>query len=359
MNLLDQNNLLLQFTVKIYSKNGTEFQNFFENIMEKVFSDFKKIRPYGRDGDGGNDGYRKNSGIYYQVYAPEAPSIKLAEAARKLKKDFEKLKKYWDETSEIKEYYFVFNDKYSGSIQKLEEAISELEKDNSGIKFYIFTAKKLEELFLTLDKADILCLGFDIDSTKAVSNAYEYLKNVEVELDRENGKFAFKTLENIKDIIFKLADNKLELKYELLECSCLQKLEKIEEARDKYENISKRFPDDPHAFLYLAEIYLNNEDFKKNKELLEKAEKIDANHWLLELEKLIRKSHLGEEIDTTNINEEGFPDESRIKANFYRLYARFFENSGNKPMADSFIEKAIQLNPDRYSNYIATYQKTF
>lgn len=353
MNLLDQNNLLLQFKVNIYSKNGTEFQSFFENIMEKACSDFQKIKPYGSEGDRGNDGYRKKSGIYYQVYAPEAPSIKLAEAARKLKEDFEKLKKNWDKISEIKEYHFVFNDKYSGSIQKLEEVVSELEKDNSGIKFDIFTAKKLEELFFSLDRADILSLGFDIDSTKAVSNAYEYLKNVEVELDRENGKFALRTLENIKDIIFKLADNQLILKYELLECSCLQKLEKIKETRDKYENISKRFPDDPNAFLYLAEIYLQNENYKKNKELLDKAEEIDANHWLLKLEKLVRKNHLGEEIDTTNINEEDFPDEPRIKANFYRLYARFFEDSGNKPMADSFIEKAIHLNPDRYSNHIA------
>lgn len=353
MNPLDKHYLSLQFKIKIYSKNGTEFQSFFENIMEKAYSDFQKIKPYGKYGDSGNDGYRKNSGIYYQIYAPEVPQINQAKAAKKLKEDFEKLKKNWDETSEIKEYYFVFNDKYSGSIQKLEEAISELEKDNSEIKFYIFTAKKLEELFFSLDKASILSLDFNIDSTKAVSNAYEYLKNVEVELDRENGKLALKTLENIKDIIFKLADDQLELKYELLECRCLQKLEKIEEAKDKYENITKRFPNDPHAFLYLAEIYLQNEDFKKNKELLEKAEEIDANHWLLKLEKLIRKDHLGEEIDTKNINEEDFPNESRIKANFYRIYARFFEDSGNKPMADSFIEKAIHLNPDRYSNYIA------
>jgi len=354
MKPLDKNYLLLQFKNKIYSKNGTEFQTFFENIMEKVYADFQKIKPYGKYGDSGNDGYRKNSGIYYQVYAPEAPSIKLAEAARKLKEDFEKLKKNWDKNLEIKEYHFVFNDKYSGSIQKLEEAISELEKDNSEIKFHIITAKKLEELFFSLDKADILSLGFDIDSTKSVSNAYEYLKNVEVELDRENGKFALRTLRNIKDIIFKLADDQLNLKYELLECKCLQKLEKIKGARDKYENISKRFPDDPHAFLYLAEIYLNNENFTKNKELLDKVEEIDANHWLLKLEKLVRKIHLREKIDIRNINEKDFSNESfRTKAAFYRLYALFLEDSGNKPMADSFIEKAIHLNPDRYSNYIA------
>jgi len=352
MNPLDKNYLSLQFKIKIYLKNGTEFQTFFESIMEKVFPDFQKIKPHGSEGDRGNDGYRKNSGIYYQVYAPEVPLIKLAEAAKKLKEDFEKLKKYWDKFVEIKEYYFIFNDKYSGSIQKLEETISELEKDNRRIKFHILEAKKLEEIFFSLDKTNILSLGFDIDSTKAVSNAYEYLKNVEVELDRENGKFALKILENIKDIISNLEDDQLKLEYELLECRCLQKLENIKEVRGKYENIAKRFPKDPHAFLYLAEIYLQNENYKKNKELLGKAEEIDANHWLLKLEILVRKSHLGEKIEIKNIDEKDFPSDFRIKANFYRLYAQFIENSGNKPMADSFIEKAIHLNPDRFSNYI-------
>jgi len=352
MKPLDRNYLSLQFRVKIYTKNGTEFHSFFENIMEKAYSDYQKIKPHGIEGDRGNDGYIKNSGIYYQVYAPEVPSIKLAEAVRKLKEDFEKLKKNWNEIKEIKEYHFVFNNKYSGSIQKLEKAISELEKENSGIKFLIFTSKKLEELFFSLDKDDILTLGFDINSTKAVSNAYEYLKIVEVELDRENGNYALKILKNVKNIIFKIADDQLKLQYELLECRCLQNLEKIKEAIGKYENISKRFPNDPRAFLYLAEIYLHNEDYKKNKELLDKAEEINANHWLLKLEKLLRKDHLGEEIDTTNINEEDFPGESRIKANFYRVYAKFIEDSGNKPMADSFVEKAIHLNPDRFSNYI-------
>ena len=353
MKPLDKHYLLLQFKNKIYSKNGSEFQSFFENIMGKAYSDFQKTKPDGKYGDSGNDGYRKNSGIYYQVYAPETPLIKQAEAARKLKKDFEKLKKNWNKILEIKEYYFVFNNKYFGSTEKIEDALSELVKNNKNIKFNIFTAENLESVFFKLNNTDILSLGFNIDSTKAVSNAYEYLKNVEVELDRENGKLALKTLENIKDIISDLADDQLELKYELLKCRCLQKLEKIKEARDKYENITKRFPDDPHVFLYLAEIYLQNENFKKNKEFLEKAEKIDANHWLLKLEKLIRKDHLGEEIDTTNINEKDFPNEFRIKANFYRLYARFFEDSGNKIMADSFIEKAIHLNPNRYRNYIA------
>ncbi len=351
---IDKNYLTLQFKAKIYSKNGTEFQSFFESIMEKAFSDFQKIKPYGNKGDAGNDGYRKDSGVYYQVYAPNTPSIKQAEAAKKLKRDFEKIKNGWNEISKIKEYYFVFNDKYSGSTQMLEEAVSELEKNNPNIKFKLLLAKDLEKIFFTLDNSEMLSLGFNIDLTKAIEIAYKYLQKVEIELDRENAYFALKILESSKDIVFSiLKDEKLELEYELLECRCLQKIEKVDEAKTKYENISKRYPNDPRTFLYLAEIYLNDKDFGKNKELLEKAEKIDSNYWLLKLEKLVRKNHLGEKINIVNIDEQEFPNEPKIKSNFYRLYALFFEISGDQTKADSFIEKAIPLNPDRLSNYIA------
>ena len=43
MKPLDKNYLSLQFKLEIHSKNGTEFQSFFENIMEKAFPNFKKV----------------------------------------------------------------------------------------------------------------------------------------------------------------------------------------------------------------------------------------------------------------------------------------------------------------------------
>ena len=352
MSIIDKNYLLLQFKDRIYSKNGTEFQSFFENIMQKAFPDFQKIKPYGNKGDGGNDGYRKDAGVYYQVYAPETPQIKESIAASKLKNDFERLKNEWNKISEIKEYYFVFNDKYSGSIQELEKTISQLEKDNPNIKFDTFLAKDLEKVFFLLDETDILNLGFNIDSRQAVSNAYEYLQKIEIELDRENAKFAQRMLENIKDVISELNDDGLSLEHEILECRCLQKLEKIDEAKGKYENILKRFPDDPRSFLYLAEIHLLEKDYEKNKELLEKAKSIDRDYWLLKLEELVRKIHLEDKINIENINEKRFPDDPRLKANFYRLYAHILEDVGNKTKADSFMEKAIKFNPNRLSNYI-------
>ena len=106
MSTIDKNYLRLQFRYRACQKGATEYQSFFEDIMQKAFSDFQKIRPYGNKGDGGNDGYRPSKGIYYQVYAPKNPQEKEAEAARKLKKDFEKLKAEWDEISEIKLFCF-------------------------------------------------------------------------------------------------------------------------------------------------------------------------------------------------------------------------------------------------------------
>ena len=306
MKPIDRNYLSLQFKNKIHSKNGTEFQSFFENIMEKAFPDFQKIRPYGNKGDGGNDGYRKKFGIYYQVYAPNTPKIKESEAAKKLKEDFEKLKNEWSEISEVKEYNFVFNDKYGGSVQLLEKSVSELKKYNQNIEFKLFLANDLENVFFALSQSDILNLGFNIDQRQAISNAYTYLEYVKNELDRDNTKLAVKILETNKNIISALSDERLSFEYEIIECRCLQKLEKTDEAKDKYENICKRFSKDPRAFLYLAEIYLNNKEFDKNKDLLKQAEKIDHDFWLLKLEQLVRESHLGKKIDTKNIDEKAF-----------------------------------------------------
>lgn len=352
MKPVDKNYLLLQFQNQIYKKNSTEFQSFFESIMEMAFSDFQKIRPYGNVGDGGNDGYRKEAGIYYQVYAPINPNEKEAYAAKKLKDDFQKLKTNWDKISSIQKYFFVFNDKYRGSVQPLELAISELNNENNNISFELFLPKNLENTFFKLNKSDMNILGFDIDSTKAVAFAFNNLENVKIELDREIVKFAQKILENSKEIISELNDENLSLEYEILECRCLQKIEKVDKALEKYKNISNRFPNDPRSFLYLAEIYLNNKDYDKNKELLEQAKKINNDFWLLKLEQLVRKIYLGEKIDTNDVDEKTFPDDLKIKTNFYRLYASFFEESKNHKKADYFIERAIHSNPNRFSNYV-------
>jgi hypothetical protein len=353
MQARDKNYLTLQFRNRIYSLEGNSFQTFFENIMEKTFPDFQKIRPNGRDGDGGNDGYRKLAGVYYQVYAPNKPSIMDKNAVDKMVRDFKKVLEKWEKTATIKEYIFVFNDKYGGSTQRIEEAITDLEKNFNEITFTVLLAKDLEEIFFKLDETALLDLKFDIDLRKSITVARQYLQSIEDELDKSNGVYALKILGITKDIIFSLQDDNLVLECYILEFKCLRSTEQIEKAIELLEGIVLSYPKDSRALLYLAEIYLSQNDFVKNEELLKRAGKIDVNFWLYKLETLVRILNLGVNIDLNEINEKLLPQESRQKAAFYRIYSRFFQNSNDLTNAYSFIEKAISFNKERIQNYLS------
>jgi len=311
----------LQFQLRVHEKNATEFQSFFESIMAKAFPSFRKIRPYGKQGDGGNDGYRPDEGIYYQVYAPKNPNEKESGAARKLKDDFEKLKTTWDKISEIKKFYFVFNDKWGGSSIEIEKALAELKTQNPGIDFQPFLAKDLECVFFTLEPDVIQSLGFDIDSRNALRLSREHLEKLEVSLDRGNASFVLESLRNIKDMISELKDEELLKEWEMLECKSLQRLERVGEAIKKYEGLCTRYPTDPRPFLYLAEAYLILGDYDKNTELLRKAEEINNDYWLFKLQILFRDQYLRNKVNIAHIDEGKIPTEPRIRSNFFRIYA--------------------------------------
>jgi len=72
---------------------------------------------------------------------------------------------------------------------------------------------------------------------------------------------------------------------------------------------------------------------------------------LLSLEKLIREYRLDRDIDLSKINESQFSVNLKIKSDYYRIYSLFIARSGDQKLAKSFIEKAIQLNPEKFSNY--------
>ncbi|MES2134876.1 MAG: tetratricopeptide repeat protein [Patescibacteria group bacterium] len=319
--------------------------------MELAIKGFQKIRPYGNVGDGGNDGYIPETGVYYQVYAPLRAEEKDAEAAEKFKDNFNNLKKTWDQISKINAYNFVFNDKYVGLTIPLEEAGAELSKNNPGVKFEVFTPKNLEEVFFTLTIEQIASLGFDVDSRNALGIARDYLGKLEDELNRGNTGFVLRAVDNIKNVLASQNDESIALDYEILEAKALMRSEKVDEAREKFLSIFKRYPTDARAPLFLAEIYLNDEDPEKNEEWLNEAEKIDKTYWFLKLEQLIRTLRTGTQIETPVINENEFPTDPRIRADFYRIYSLFFERIGDQAKADTFIEKAIHLNPEKLSGY--------
>jgi tetratricopeptide (TPR) repeat protein len=353
MNPRDYNYLRLQFWNAIYRKKGTEFQRFFEDVMEKAFPDFRRVRSYGSSGDGGNDGFRPLVGIYYQVYAPRDPEEKEQAAAKKLKEDFQKLKREWPEIASIRQFFFVFNDEGEGASIHVYKALAELKTDNPGIDFDPFTPKKLEEVFIGLSARDILALGFDIDATKALSNAYQYLAYLEIDLDNERASDARKGLDRISPIIEGLKDEGLTLAFEILLARTLVKLERVDEATAKLEELRKTHSADPRAYLHLAEIELNHENFEKNLELLAAAEALDPGHPLLTLQKLIRAHRLKHRIAPSGINEAEFPAEPRMKSNFYRIYSFLLADAGDYDTASCFINEAIRLNPEKLHNYDA------
>lgn len=139
------------FVNRLLKANNQAFQQFFWAVMRaKHGPEFVEIRPQGRLGDGGNDGYLPADGHYFQVYGPVDPQEKVTEAAKKLAGDFEKLKTSWHQTTPIRAYSFVFNDKYEGTFTKIAQTLGKIEKVNPTVKCRPFTAGHLEDVFLSL-----------------------------------------------------------------------------------------------------------------------------------------------------------------------------------------------------------------
>jgi tetratricopeptide (TPR) repeat protein len=306
------------------------------------------------DGDWGNDGYIPTKGIYYQVYAPENPADRSTEASKKMVDDFNKLKDSgWGQISNIKEYHFVFNDKNNGLDIVLESARAQLTSENSGIVFKIFLPIELETVFLGLTNDQIVSLGFDVDQRKAVEISREYLRGLEIELDRGHANFVYQTLNTMREIILSQGDETLLLDFEIIESRTLQRLEKISEAKAKYESLYKQYPKDVRAPLYLAELYLNISNNEENQRLLDEAKTIDASHWLYTLETLVRRVFLKQPVSIDEIDTNSFPTDQRIKSDYYRIYANLLLQSEDKENAIAFIERALHFNTEKISNYDA------
>jgi hypothetical protein len=95
----------LKFSHDFRSKFGTEFQDFFTSIMERVYlTDFQRIKPYGNIGDRKCDGYHRSLNRVYQVYAPE--KMQSAETIKKIDEDFRGAKAQW---LEMRSWTFVHN----------------------------------------------------------------------------------------------------------------------------------------------------------------------------------------------------------------------------------------------------------
>ncbi|HCP4582349.1 TPA: hypothetical protein ODO65_004393, partial [Escherichia coli] len=132
------------FHLQVYESDGVRFEDLFSKIMYYKSPGFQQVKPYGNVGDRKNDGFIKDEGVYYQVYAPEDVYNNLSAAANKIKHDFQGLREYWDNIYPIKKYYFVLNDKYKGTPPQLHKELINLQSDFNLIDAGIIVAKDLE-----------------------------------------------------------------------------------------------------------------------------------------------------------------------------------------------------------------------
>ena len=166
------------FQNRVYSCDGSAFENFFTQVMQCHNPHFRQVRPQGRYGDRKNDGFDHTTGTYYQVYAPEDIRTKEKETINKLVTDFEGLYAHWLNIAPIQHFFYVVNDKYKGIYPTVYAELQNLRNKYPCISFNPFLSKDLEDVFLALDDNSISDIIGIIPSTDDISIEYEVMKDV-------------------------------------------------------------------------------------------------------------------------------------------------------------------------------------
>ncbi len=345
---IDTHYLNLQIKNKFYTINSYEFQSFFEEIMLIKNLAFQKVKPYGKDGDAGNDGFIDKLGQYYQVYAPIDPKTKDANAARKFIEDFKKLKdSEWNLNNNIKEYFFVYNDKFTGLITKVNNAKLSLEKENPDIKFHILDSHKLKLIILDFSIEELLQLGFDIDERNSTKILKKYLNSINIELNKENINNAFNLLNNLDKEIIKNSNQELYIDYEILYCNYYKKTEDYDTAIKIYDNLITEGYSSKKLYMEYYQLLLFIDDDQKKQYLIEQTKLIDKDYWLL-------LNYTKNKIENIDIFEELIKKENDVKIKILLILTKANIYAENKLLEESLtcIKQAIFMNKNLLLSYI-------
>ncbi|PHS58476.1 MAG: hypothetical protein COB17_02550 [Sulfurimonas sp.] len=183
--------LRILFKNKIHEANGQKFEDLFSSILDYYEPNFQQIKAWGNIGDRKNDGYVKNKGIYYQVFAPEDIQKSYPDVIKKITTDFNGLTSQWNN---IQEFYFVVNDKYKGVHADSEILLENIKNNNTLKECKFLTSKDLENMLFSLeddqiftiaghipDPANLKSLDYDI-----LNEIIEHIKNIPLENKKEN-----------------------------------------------------------------------------------------------------------------------------------------------------------------------------
>lgn len=168
------------FKLLVHEANGYAYESLFARVMQYARPQLLKIKPYGNQGDRGNDAYEKDHGRYFQIFAPEEPTASKQDAITKAETDFEeKLLPYWGGFCTPKEYFFVFNDKYSGTNFPIQQTLSSIKTKHGLNVADVYLAQHLEQEFISLEEDQITSIiGGILDPDSAHGLDYGVLGEV-------------------------------------------------------------------------------------------------------------------------------------------------------------------------------------
>ncbi len=143
----------LQFRLKFAEGRGDEFQDFFNNLMERRDPGFRRVRPWGNQGDRKNDGWSPASRTLFQVYAPA--KFKASELTTKLTEDFDGAVNYWKQYFDM--WVFVHND-VDGLAPAVERKVAELDQRNKNITCTSWGREQIRRELAQLKDTDLTTL---------------------------------------------------------------------------------------------------------------------------------------------------------------------------------------------------------
>ena len=143
----------LQFRLRFAEGRGTEFQDFFNNLMERRDPGFRRVRPWGNQGDRKNDGWSPASRTLFQVYAPAR--FKASDLATKLTEDFDGAVDYWEQHFDT--WVFVHND-VDGLAPEVELKVAELDQRNENITCTSWGREQIRRELVQFQDADLTAL---------------------------------------------------------------------------------------------------------------------------------------------------------------------------------------------------------